>query len=339
MSHNEKLMNMEAKINVAEILKDKPKGIRLYSPIFGECAFCFVREDIGDICVKKHNGKKAFFNSKGLYNTLGEVILFPSRGMRDWSKFAWKKGDVLVSNDGKIEVIFEKFRSDTYQSFIGKHHLDSIDEDLHYQGEGEYCTFNFNIETEDAAQTYINTIEERFGGKLNLETLEIEPAQPEFKDGDIAYADYGNKQAVFIVLGKTNLSEGYNSFIALNLRSLTLDMGCRMSFFKKDLCKLRLATGEEKQKLFDALAKEGKAWDAEKKEVVDLKPMVELKPFDRVLCRDDIDEEWHIDLFESTQTDNSKYNYKCMANIWKYCIPYIGNEHLLGTIKDVEDKV
>ena len=86
---------MESKINVAEILKDKPQGIRLYSPIFGECAFCFVREETDDICVKKHNGEKAFFDSKGLYNTLGECLLFPSREMRDWGKFAWKKGDVL----------------------------------------------------------------------------------------------------------------------------------------------------------------------------------------------------------------------------------------------------
>ena len=326
---------MESKINVAEILKDKPQGIRLYSPIFGECAFCFVREETDDICVKKHNGEKAFFDSKGLYNTLGECLLFPSREMRDWGKFAWKKGDVLVSNDGKVEVIFEKFRSDTYQSFVGKHHLDSIDENLHYLDEGEYSTFNFNIEKEDAAQTYINTIEERLGGKLNLETLEIENAQPEFKDGDIAFADYGHKQAVFIVSGKTDLSEGYNSFIALDLRGLTLDMGC-MSFFKEDLCKLRLATEEEKQQLFEALTKEGKAWDSEKKEVVDLKPNVELKPFDKVLCRNSKDDTWEADFFARLTRKEIDYTqsgkYLCVGDLWMYCIPY--NEetaHLLGT--------
>lgn len=47
----------------------------------------------------------------------------------------------------------------------------------------------------------------------------------------------------------------------------------------------RFATEEEKQQLFDALEKEGKAWDAEKKQIVDLKPKVELKPFDNVLVR------------------------------------------------------
>lgn len=39
---------------------------------------------------------------------------------------------------------------------------------------------------------------------------------------------------------------------------------------------LRLATEEEKQQLFDALVKEGKAWDSEKKQIVDLKPAFEL---------------------------------------------------------------
>lgn len=53
-------------------------------------------------------------------------------------------------------------------------------------------------------------------------------------------------------------------------------MACRTSFFKKDLCKLRLATEEEKQQLFDALTKKGKAWDSDKKQVVGLKPAFEI---------------------------------------------------------------
>ena len=68
---------MEENINIAAILKDKSNGIRLYSPIFGECEFCHVREDTNDICVKKHNGVIEYFNSEGLYFALGEVMLFP----------------------------------------------------------------------------------------------------------------------------------------------------------------------------------------------------------------------------------------------------------------------
>ena len=157
--------------------------------------------------------------------------------------------------------------------------------------------------------------------------------QPEFKDGDIAFADYGNRQDIFIVSEKTMLSEGYSSFISLDLKGLTLSMGCRTFFFKEDLCKLRLATEEEKQQLFDALEKEGKAWDAEKKQIVDLKPKVELKPFDKVLVRDSQSDKWRVNLFG--YIDKEEYYHCAFAN-WVYCIPYAGNEHLLGTTKDVE---
>lgn len=41
------------------------------------------------------------------------------REMRELqNKFAWKKGDVLVSNNGS-EVLFEKFNNDEYTEFTG----------------------------------------------------------------------------------------------------------------------------------------------------------------------------------------------------------------------------
>lgn len=242
---------MEQKLNIAEILRNKPHGIRLYSPIFGDCTFCYIKDETNDICVKRPYNEMSYFNFEGLYNTAGECLLFPSRLMRNWSKFAWKKGDVLVSDNGKVEVIFEKFVDDTYQSFIGKHHLDNLEDNLYYQDEGEYLTSIFNIESEDAAQTYINTIEERFDGTLNRETLEIEKTQPEFKDGD-----------------------------------------------------------------------------AKKKMIVDLKQKVEFKPFDKILVRDSYDDMWRACFFSHIRKDGK---YVTTSFTWKFCIPYEGNERLLGT--------
>ena len=106
-----------------------------------------------------------------------------------------------------------------------------------------------------------------------------------------------------------------------------------MRFFEENLSKLRLATEEEKQQLFDALAKEGKAWDAEKKQIIDLKSKVELKPFDKVLVRDSKSDYWRATLFSHV---NENGCYYCVWAGWTYCIPYEGNEHLLGTNKDVE---
>lgn len=326
---------MEEKINISEILKDKPKGIRLYSPIFGECAFSFVREETDDICVKKHNGEKALFNSKGLYNILGECLLFPSRNMRDWSKFLWKKGDILVSNDYSTEVIFYNWYDDTYTNFYGKHHLDSEDKNNIKYNDAFLCTTGrYSLEDKDAAQTYIKDIEERLGGKLNRETLEVEKTQPKFKDGDIIKMTWGKYSAIVIFREYSNFGKGLDSHVFFNIKTKIIEYNIHGHTLQDTI--LRLATEEEKQQLFSALEKNGKAWDSDKKWIVDLKPKIKLKPFDRVLCRDDIGKEWHIDLFESVLTDNSEYNYKCMVNVWKICIPYEGNESLLGTTKNME---
>lgn len=294
---------MEEKINIAAILKDKPNGLRLYSPIFGECTFCYVREDTNDICVKKHNGVIEYFNHEGLYFALGEVMLFPSKEMRDFSKFAWKKNDILVNSSG-FKLFFDRWANDDYTRFFGK--VNILEDSFSY--ETEKYTLAAKEET--------------------IDTLKIE--NPEFKDGDIAFADYGNRQDVFIVSDK----EGYRSFISLDLNSLTLSIGCITTFFKKDLCKLRIATEEEKRQLFSALKKEGKRWDSEKKKIVDLKPKVELKPFDKVLSRRCSEDYWVLN-FYSHKTD---YYHICIdrsSNL--YCIPY--NEetaHLLGTTDDWE---
>lgn len=334
---------MKTKINIAEILKDKPQGIKLYNWLYNTNVeldtINTTDEETIIWCTKKKDINTTTYFSFSKLGTMiecldGLQILLPSREMRDWSKFAWKKGDVLVHKDGDVHIIFEGFVDDTYCVFAGKYYLwkENNNTEQFYEEE-RLLTSDFQKAGKDAAQAYINTIEKKLGGKLNRETLEIEKTQPEFKDGDIVYADYGHKQAVFIVSGKTDLSEGYNSFIALDLRGLTLDMGC-MSFFKEDLCKLRLATEEEKKQLFDALAKEGKAWDREKKDIVDLKPKVELKPFDKVLVRDGNTRKWEADLF-GFKSDTGLYH--CVGGSWSRCIPYEGNEHLLGTTKDVED--
>ncbi len=323
---------MKAKINIAAILKGKPHGIRLYSPIFGECVFCYVREVTDDICVK-HNGEKAFFNSEGLYNILGEVMLFPSKSMQDWSKFSWKRGDVLVSNDGGTKVIFDKWYDDTYTNFYSKHYLNSEDENNIKYNEAFLCTTErYSLEDKDAAQSYINTIEKRLGGKLNLKTLEIEKYQPEFKDGDILSCDEDTyTKHTTLILHK-------NGCVVESLVSLIRHhdlVESREPINEVLLSRLYYAREDEKKELFDALAKEGKAWDAEKKQIVDLKPKVYFKPFDKVVVRNTEDSIWQADFFSHIDVDN---RYACVGATWSFCIPY--NEEtakLIGTTKDIKD--
>lgn len=326
---------MEVKINVAEILKNKPRGTKLYSMIHGKCSFEAVTDEIFKInfCTSKfgltQSGECTLIKFGNMFDG-GECIIFPSKEMRDWSKFAWKKGDVLVSNDGGTEVIFDKWYDDTYTNFYSKHYLNSEDENNIKYNEAFLCTTErYSLEDKDTAQTYINTIEKRLGGKLNLDTLEIEKTLPEFKDGDIVALVVRKCTHIAIFQSRQEAYIGFHAVLCQNDELLLEEP------FREDVgdIELRLATDSEKQQLFDALAKEGKAWDAENKQIVDLKPKVELKPFDKILIRDFKNQVWQVSLFGYKDANNY---YCCNGSCWNHCIPYKGNEHLLGTTKDVE---
>jgi hypothetical protein len=56
----------------------------------------------------------------------------------------------------------------------------------------------------------------------------------------------------------------------------------------------------------------------------------DFNPFDRVLVRDFDDEEWSLDLFKEIDKDKP-YRYQCLVSFYHQCIPFVGNEHLLGT--------
>ena len=323
---------MEKEINIVEILKDKPKGTKLYSSACGECEL--KEADDKSFKISFYSSKSGFMNggegtfdkNGNLYDD-GECIVFPSKEMRDWSKFAWKKGDVLVNGDKNLHIIFEAFENDTYTRFKGKHYLWKEGNEEDYAKEETYMlTSVFEKVNDDVAECHINTIEERLGGKLNRETLEIEKTQPEFKDGDIVV--YGKSVAICRKIYKSTIY----FYVSIDETFGLLSDDNRVSAEG-----YRFATEEEKQQLFDALAKEGKRWNAEKKVIEDIKKEYQFKPFEKVLVRDSKDSLWHIDLYEGMLGDDNEYNYSCMAADWVYCIPYEGNEHLLGTTKGVEE--
>lgn len=173
---------MEENINIAEILKNKPEGTKLWTDMFGSVTL-YVVTDACDAFQVKHHNKEPWFDEDGKLYKEGVLCIYPSKSMRDWKKFSWKRGDVLVSKDN-VYIIFEKFEDDTYTRFKGKHYLwkECYEEDYNKE-ETKMLTSVFEKATDDVAQTYIKTIEEHLDGKLNLETLEIEK-QLEFKDGD-----------------------------------------------------------------------------------------------------------------------------------------------------------
>lgn len=59
----------------------------------------------------------------------------------------------------------------------------------------------------------------------------------------------------------------------------------------------------------------------------------QFKPFDRVLARDSDDEFWFSEHFGHIENDVS---FICGGKKYSQCIPYEGNEHLLGTTNKPE---
>ena len=332
---------MEEKINIAEILKNKPRGTKLYDWLHNidveldtisttdteTVVWCTNETNNNTTC---HRGYSEFGTERGYPD--GLQILFPSKEMRDWAKFSWKKGDVLANGDGDY-CVFKEFAHSSYQiskAVFVKRNKESIHSDS--------ClldTKDWHKASHSCTDTYINTIEKELSGKLNMETLEIEKAHTEFHDGDVLFVK--SKGSAFIEIFNYFKNNGdLYDHASLDTTTHELDISGEYKIFKENIIEIRLATDSEKKQLFSALEKEGKAWDAEKKQIVDLKPNIKFKPFDKVLVRHQKTEEWSANIFSHTDKTDEYLDYVCVNGRWEFCIPYIGNELLLGTTKDVE---
>lgn len=274
IANNKNIQIMGQKdIDIYEILKNEEYGTELYTPKCGRVWHSGMANDKDSakaIWTEDEAGREHFFDKNGKIYKEGEVLLFPSKEMRDWSKF-FKKGDVLeYVSDKKLQgtCTFEKYEDETKTRFFGR-----------FVKEKEVLNPNLssNFRTVDWVKKYdptgyIRFVEERLGGKLNRKTLEIEKPQPEFKDGDIVALVVRKCTHIAIFQSRQEAYIGFHAVLCQNDELLLEEP------FREDVgdIELRLATDSEKQQLFDALAKEGKRWDSEKKQIVSLKPAFEI---------------------------------------------------------------
>lgn len=153
-----------------------------------------------------------------------------------------------------------------------------------------------------------------------------------FNDGDIVATNSGLQ--VFILQRQKSYSEGY-CYIGY-------DFGLNDIFHAGKWQFSRLATEEEKQKLFDTIKKRGYKWNAETKT---LEKFVEpkfnpniLRPFDKVLVRDYSTIYWNCDLFSRIDDSTSNHKFITISSAYRFCIPY--NEetkHLIGTTEEAPE--
>ena len=85
---------MNENLNLEEILKDCPKGTKLYSTLYGEVEFNRINKgEKYPIRYINSEGDELIATTQGLLIARfdGECTLFPSKEQRDWSKFKLKK--------------------------------------------------------------------------------------------------------------------------------------------------------------------------------------------------------------------------------------------------------
>ena len=333
---------MEQKdIDIYEILKDEEYGTELYTPICGKVWHSGMANDKDSakaIWTEDKDGREHFFDKNGKIYKEGEILLFPSNEMRDWSKF-FKKGDVLVHRDCDIHVIFEGFKDNRYTRFKSKHYLWKECFEDYNKEVSEMITFTFRKASDDEAHAYINTLEKHFGGKLNRETLEIEkPEKPAFEIGKLYVFDEKDEDGKVTVIGKLIGKEEGELTIGNQYEIETENFVTNETFFLNiSLHKeLREAT-ENEVELFN---KHCAIWEKKEKEAME---QPAFKPFDKVLVRSRKKSNWVPAFFVRDRGDEYAWRYKVLCihsgkpADFAYCIPFEGHENIACTNYDIEN--
>lgn len=336
--NNKNIQIMEQKdIDIYEILKDEEYGTELYTPICGNVWHSGMANDKDSakaIWTEDKDGREHFFDKNGKIYKEGEVLLFPSNEMRDWSKF-FKKGDVLVHRDCDIHVIFEGFKDNRYTRFKSKHYLWKECFEDYNKEVSEMITFTFRKARVDEAHAYINTLEKHFGGKLNRETLEIEkPEKLTFEIGKLYVFDEEDEDGKVMVIGKLigkNESEDTLTFgnqYEIENEKFVTDQAFDLDISLHEV--LREAT-ENEVELFN---KHCAIWEKKEKEA---KEQPAFKPFDKVLVRNGERCKWLPAFFVRDRGESFPWRYKVLpihcgkVADFASCIPFEGCEHLAFT--------
>lgn len=249
-------------MSLIEILKNCPKGMKLYSPIYGEVELKEVSEYIGIIGCKSGN-VSIYFYSDGTYSKGGECMLFPSKEQRDWDDFMipFKNGDVIIRtefNPGCKQyniAIFKGYNNNTHNKMNIHCQVNGSNE---FKTEMSICHKDWRLANAEEIQRFMTRMHE---------------SSYDFKDGKLTRLfKYGD-----IVAFRNETWGGYNigifdkylndTFCKVLCISLASDgsvniVGEGYNIGRGwDIKSARLATNSEKLDLLEKLAKIGYKWN------------------------------------------------------------------------------
>jgi hypothetical protein len=314
---------------IAQILKNCPAGIKLYSPAFGVIEF---KEVISDYSISCQTSTEliVMFYPDGSYYKGGECVLFPSKEQRNWDNFLipFKDGDIIIRNKPNCGckqcniAIFSNYNANATNKmtvhcqinganeFKSRMSIDHRDWRLATQKESEEFTTRLNRE----GYAFIE-------GKLH----EI------FKKGEVVamYNETYNCTHIAIFDKYSSDYKHCNVSILINAQGELVVPGPLHDWRTKDV---RPAFSEEITTFINKLHKEGYLYDNGK--VVKHKfNKATLKHYDKVLIKASEDGIWYPTLVSYVNSSGTVYTIDESDNA-EYIIPFEGNEHLVGGFRD-----
>ena len=287
-------------LNLVELLRDCPTGMELDSTAFDNITFDYVNTQQNRVYCKVGKSESVWFTPKGGVNLLPDAkcVIFP-KGKTTWEGFVpFVKGDIIYT-DGIVAILCSITESGTLWYYC----YYSISEDRCKIktdfGIGNVKDNELRLATEEEKQKLFDAIKAH-GYYWNAETKTLEKF-PKFKAGDVI----------------VNI---YRKHLNGDSRSWKIYQIANDKYIFTDGSYIHIQ-------------------DQNNWELVPNKfDITTLEPFEsRVLVRDYDNRMWIPTFWGKRLEDDSNCSYLTTNGCYKYCIPYEGNEHLLGTTNDCDD--
>lgn len=294
----------QEKTNIAELLKDCPTCMELDCIMF-EKPVKYMGQSMSEtymITIRTSYDKNFYLTKEGFLYDMpdSKCIIFP-KGKTTWEGFVppveFKAGDVLYTVTGEGE----------YRLCI----VDCIIGDTLYTKASCSCNGHF-----------LCTCEEQF----NIEELVV-----------MRFATKEEKQILFDAIKDNGYKWNAETKTLEKLVEPRFKVGDKIRH--KTTNKTFIITGKDKLSYY-VNSNHFAIWiqDQDHWELVPNKFDVNtLKPFDKVLVRDSDGGRWDITFYELYDEKNHSYHHRTLGgNLYKQCIPYEGNENLMGLVKDCD---
>lgn len=295
------------KINVAELLKDCPRGMKLDCTMFDDVTLLEVTDSRFPIKIAIGDNRYRYLTKNGGYANYiipeSKCVIFP-KGKTTWEGFQrpFKDGDIVFYAD--TLAIFKEWGDETLFRTYCVFYI-STERGISFEIDrplfGKYIRKEARFATEEEKAKLFQIIKDN-GYKWNEETKTLEKLiEPKFKVGNIIQDIDSYKVKITDVNTEDECYE-YESMIAKGIGSI--------AFSEQD----------------------------EWKFVPNKFDITTLIPFEsKVLVRDYDNRMWMPAFWGKRLDGNFNCSYLTTSACYKYCIPYEGNEHLLGTIDDCDD--